>query len=390
MQLAFACYKYFPFGGLQRDMLRIALECQKRGHAIRVYTFSWQGEVPEGFEIVVVPRRGITSQGKNKYFTQWLFSHLDENPADLLVGFNKMPGLDVYYAADGCYEARVTDLYGRLYRLGSRYRHFAAYEKAVFGSASDTEILMISDVQKPVFQSFYKTPERRLHMLPPGISRDRCAPVNAAEIRSKFRHEFNIADDEYLLLMVGSGFKTKGLDRSLKAIKSLPDELKRKVHLFVLGQDKLDTFKLMSKSLGVDKNLTFFKGRDDVPRFLQGADLLIHPAYHENTGTVLLEAVVAGLPVLVSGICGYAHYVAEAEAGLVLQKPFQQNEFEQQLLNMLLSDDKPKWRANGLVFAERADIYSMPVHAADLIEKNYSDNIPETPGTRITVDVNGK
>ena len=32
------------------------------------------------------------------------------------------------------------------------------------------------------------------------------------------------------------------------------------------------------------------KGRDDIPRFLLGADLLIHPAYNENTGTVLLEA----------------------------------------------------------------------------------------------------
>ncbi len=27
-------YKYFPFGGLQRDFMRIALECQKRGHQI--------------------------------------------------------------------------------------------------------------------------------------------------------------------------------------------------------------------------------------------------------------------------------------------------------------------------------------------------------------------
>lgn len=29
MQLAFVLYKYFPFGGLQRDFMRIALECQK-------------------------------------------------------------------------------------------------------------------------------------------------------------------------------------------------------------------------------------------------------------------------------------------------------------------------------------------------------------------------
>lgn len=31
MTLAFILYKYFPFGGLQRDFMRIALECQRRG-----------------------------------------------------------------------------------------------------------------------------------------------------------------------------------------------------------------------------------------------------------------------------------------------------------------------------------------------------------------------
>ena len=48
---------------------------------------------------------------------------------------------------------------------------------------------------------------------------------------------------------------------------------------------------------------------------------MIHPAYNENTGTVLLEALVAGLPVLVSAVCGYAHYIAEANCGLVLDNP---------------------------------------------------------------------
>ena len=57
MQLAFVLYKYFPFGGLQRDFMRIALECQRRGHKIRVYTLIWEGDVPEGFEVLVAPVR---------------------------------------------------------------------------------------------------------------------------------------------------------------------------------------------------------------------------------------------------------------------------------------------------------------------------------------------
>ena len=57
MKLAFCLYKYFPFGGLQRDFLRIALACQARGHTIRVYTLDWEGDVPLGFDLVRVPVR---------------------------------------------------------------------------------------------------------------------------------------------------------------------------------------------------------------------------------------------------------------------------------------------------------------------------------------------
>ncbi|WP_163066577.1 glycosyltransferase, partial [Acinetobacter baumannii] len=68
----------------------------------------------------------------------------------------------------------------------------------------------------------------------------------------------------------------------------------------------------------LNDQVQILKGRSDIPRFLLGADLLIHPAYNENTGTVLLEALVSGLPVLVTDVCGYAHYIAEADAGRVL------------------------------------------------------------------------
>ncbi|OYT95546.1 MAG: glucosyltransferase I RfaG, partial [Pseudomonas sp. PGPPP3] len=104
------------------------------------------------------------------------------------------------------------------------------------------------------------------------------------------------------------------------------------------------------------------------PRFLVGAELLIHPAYNENTGTVLLEALVAGLPVLVSAVCGYAHYIAEADCGRVLSEPFAQAELNQQLAAMLADDaGRAQWGRNGLAFADSADLYSMPQHAADVI-----------------------
>ena len=368
MTLAFVLYKYFPFGGLQRDFMRIALECQRRGHAIRVYTPIWEGEIPPGFDVRVAPVKALFNHRRNEKFSAWLAADLARSPVDRVIGFNKMPGLDLYYAADGCFEDKAQTLRNPIYRRWGRYKHFADYERAVFAPESKTEILMISEVQQPLFIKHYRTPEARFHLLPPGIAQDRRAPANAAEIRAEFRREFKLADDDLLLVQIGSGFKTKGLDRSLKALAALPRSLRKRTRLIAIGQDDPKPFLLQVKALGLSDNVQILKGRSDIPRFLLGADLLIHPAYNENTGTVLLEAAVAGLPVLVTDVCGYAHYIDEAKAGRVVPSPFEQDAFNAMLKDMLEDDAaRAEWSRNGLAFADTADLYSMPQHAADLI-----------------------
>ena len=368
MQLAFCLYKYFPYGGLQRDFLRIALACQARGHCVRVYTLEWDGELPPGFELVRVPVRALSNHRRYEKFTAWVQRDLAARPADRVVGFNKMPGLDVYYAADACYEDKARTLRNPLYRLSGRYRHFAAYERAVFAPESHTEILMISAMQQPLFARHYGTPARRFHLLPPGIAPDRRAPPDAAQIRAGFRREFELDEDDLLVVQIGSGFKTKGLDRSLRALAALPEPLRQRTRLIAIGQDDPKPFLLQIRTLGLGGRVSILKGRDDIPRFLLGADLLIHPAYSENTGTVLLEAVVAGLPVLASAACGYAHYIEEADAGQVVSTPFEQATLDRVLAEMLTDDTaRARWRGNGLAFAERADLYSLPERAADVI-----------------------
>ncbi len=366
--LAFCLFKYFPFGGLQRDFIRIAEMCRDRGYQIRVYTLSWQGEVPNGFEVVKVPVTAMTNHTKYERYSVWVQDHLEANPVSGVIGFNKMPGLDIYYAADSCYEEKARTQRGYFYRIIPRYKHFSKFEKAVFEPCAETEILMISDVQKPLFQKYYQTPVSRFHMLPPGIARDRMASEDKGQIRRELRAEFKIdEDDDFLLMIGGSGFITKGLDRVLLGMNSLPPRILNKTQLVVVGQDNPNAFIRMAKRLGLRERVLFPGGRDDVPRFLQSADLLVHPAYMENTGTALLEAMVAGLPVLATDNCGYARYVEQAQAGKLLSSPFRQSEFDELLLDMLQSDNRLIWEKNGIRFGKYADIYSMANHAVDVI-----------------------
>ncbi len=368
MKLAFVLFKYFPFGGLQRDMRRIAQECQSWGHEIHIYCLTWEGEIPQGFSVHQAGIERLTNYAKYRAFHQALQRRFVDEGIDCVIGFNRMPGLDIYYAADSCFKEKMSHR-SKLIQFGPRYRHFLEFEEAVFGSGSKAEILLISPTQQKDFQHHYNTPTEQLHLLPPGISKDRQAPPNATEIRREFRREFGLAEDDRLLLAIGSGFKTKGLDRTLQAIKALPEQQRSRTRLIAMGSDNPKPFIKMAKQLGLAQQLEIISGRDDVPRFLQGGDLLIHPAYTENTGTVLLEALVAGLPVLTTASCGYAFHVEKSGGGRVVPAPFEQVQLNQDLAEMLDSPQCEQWRRCGIQYGQTEDLYSMPALAASLILK---------------------
>jgi UDP-glucose:(heptosyl)LPS alpha-1,3-glucosyltransferase len=228
--------------------------------------------------------------------------------------------------------------------------------------------MLISGRQETEYTRYYQTESERFHLLPPGIARDRIAPANAADIRKTVRATYHIPEDHLLLLMVGSGFKTKGLDRAIHSLASLSPDLQKRCDLFVIGKDDPRLYERLAQRLKVSQQIQFLGGRSDVPNFLLAGDVLLQPSYHENTGTAILEALAAGLPVLTVEACGYAHYVQAANAGVVLSAPFQQSEWNKELEKMLISPQRTHWGQNGLSFAKSNDIYSLPERAADYIE----------------------
>ncbi len=370
MKLGFCLYKYFPYGGLQRDFLAIAKACNERGHEIYVYTFSWQGDIPDFCKITFSPKFFVLSNHKRyQKFSTWFAEKIKQDNLDGVIGFNKMPNLDVYYAADPCFLEKALTTKKTWYRHTQRFKHFSTYEAAVFDASQKTEILMISDVQKPFFIKHYQTQDDRLHFLPPGISPDRKAPENKSTIRQQFRQTLHIKPGDFLVLLIGSGFKTKGVDRALYAIASLPEDIRKKTHLRIIGQDNPKYFQRLAKKLTIDAHVQFMNGRDDIPNFLFSADLLLHPAYAENAGMVIVEAIVAGLPVLVTDVCGYAHFVNDTNAGVVLSSPYQQSELNDLLLNMLISNQKNSWSENGIAFGKDNNLYGMPKRAAEIIDQ---------------------
>jgi UDP-glucose:(heptosyl)LPS alpha-1,3-glucosyltransferase len=367
MKLAFVLFHYFPYGGLERDMLALARICAGRQHEVKIYTQSWQGAKPEQIPVMELGVRALTNHGRALAFAKKLRAELEREPVDLVIGFNKMPGLDVYYAADVCFAQKAYEERGYWYRLSPRSRSYLALENAVFNASGKTHTLIISPAQIPVFQRYYRTPAQRLHLLPPGIRRDRIMPSDYCVQRAHLRDRFGLGADDRVLLMVGSDFRRKGVARSIRALAALPKLPCEATQLWVAGLDKPDAFQKLAQTLGVDQQVKFLGARDDVAQLMWSADIFLHPAHSEAAGAVLLEAMVAGLPVITTAVCGYAPYVAQQNMGVVLQSA----EVDSALapaITQVLAQDAQQWRERGRQFAEESDIFSMTERAADLIE----------------------
>ena len=279
-----------------------------------------------------------------------------------------MPGLDLYYCADVCYAGRAKR-HGKLYQqISPRFRHFQTFERAVFDVQSSTTILSLSERQKEVYQEYYGTPESRFRTVPPNLDIRHKPYHRPATVRRKKREELGLEDHQSLLLFVGSGFKRKGLDRAIRAMAALPDELRQDTVMRVVGQDKTTRYQRLAARAGLAGKVRFLGGRDDVVELMATSDLLIHPAWEETTGTVLIESVVAGLPVLVTDVCGYAHHITGAEAGIVSGSPFVQQQFNQELHDALTTDNRARWRENGIEYGKNPGLYRMPESVSDLIE----------------------
>lgn len=369
MRLAFLIFKYFPYGGVQRDMLRIAEDCVKSGHQVTIYTGEWRADLPadHNLQVNILKGAGWSNHQRHQSLINAMQAALKLNPVDLVVGFNRMAGLDVYYAADPCFMARAHEEKNWLYRLTGRFKFFRDCEHAVFNQQSKTKILLLTERDKTVFQHWYHTQQDRFYLLPPNIPTEKFAGLNRQDCRDYVREQFVLPSNTHVVLTIGSAYLRKGVDRAMIALANLPEDIKNNTWLIAVGEhESASTFLQDAKKLNVLGHCIEAGGRPDVAQLMLGADVLAHPARSELAGIVLMEAMTAGLPVLVTDVCGYASHVQKADAGIVLQSPF-----DQALLNAalqkILSAPETHWSQAGIDYTQATLKQSSSSVEADLI-----------------------
>lgn len=328
MKLLLALFKYFPSGGLQKDTLRFAEEAIRRSHDVTLLTTSWDGPPPPPqLEIIRCDVHGLNNHRRMDDFAHKFLEIKNQRDFDVTLAMNRIPGADFYFVADSCMATWMPQKHSALtLRLLPRYRIYLDHEAAICAADSPTTLFNIAHSQKRDFQQFYHLPDDRFTYLPPGMD-DRCRrPANAAEIRKNMRSELQLRDNEIVIIEVGTNLWRKGVDRVCATTRAL---LARghDVRFILVGGDKQEEVAKLAAKYGIDKHFTFLGPRNDVPKLLLAADIMVHPAREEGTGTVLIEAIAAGLPVICTEVCGFSDFVQNA-TGLTIPEPFSQDSLD--------------------------------------------------------------
>ena len=120
-----------------------------------------------------------------------------------------------------------------------------------------------------------------------------------------------------LALALGRLHPNKGFDLLLEALAAT-----REVTLWIAGDGPLrPRLERLATRLGISGRVRFLGWREDVPRLLAAADLLVCSSLHEPLGNVVIEAWSAGLPVVATASDGPAGLIQDGETGVLVPLP---------------------------------------------------------------------
>lgn len=361
MRLGMAISNLSAHGGLQRDCISVARHLVAAGHDVTILTTEIRGAATDpGCNVHLVKSRVPTNPGRDIALGKTLLSR--RRDFDRIVGFNKLPVLDIYYSGDRSYAAVKTGFWRP---FSPRYRAQMQLEQACFEPRSRTSLIMLTAHQQNEYQRVWDTPDSRFRRISPNLDPARRLPgLRTDGTRQRLRSELGIREEAPVWLSIGSSAWVKGFDRVAAALAAHPKTIWL-VCGIVPNSDMARW--LQAKIAARDRQRVIFAGiRSDVSEMMAAADILLHPARIETTGTVILEALANGLPVIASETCGFAAFVEQADAGAVLKGTYQHGNLMDALAVAQSAGQLAAWSAGGARFGANPTLSNGHSEAAKL------------------------
>ncbi|MFZ0960216.1 MAG: glycosyltransferase family 4 protein [Terriglobia bacterium] len=217
-----------------------------------------------------------------------------------------------------------------------------------------------------------------------GVSTDRFNPENQKGLRDRSRRALGLPASAFCLLLIGNGWKNKGLETLLAAVGSTGVA---ELWLLVVGKDDPLPYRKAIANMGLDRHVLFLPPRPDVEFYYAASDVYAGPSWEDAFGLPPLEAMACGLPVIVSSRAGVSELITDGVDGIVLPDPKDVVSLARAIASLR---GNPVLRgALGENAARTARQYTWERNAAQMeilfqqvLEQRQKRNLPKAPGVQ--------
>lgn len=177
-----------------------------------------------------------------------------------------------------------------------------------------SEVIVNSNYMKGELQRLFGLPYEKINVVPNGVNLNL---FNGIERDYTFRRKFAM-DNEKIILFIGRLVYEKGVQHLISA---MPKILKNyhDVKLVIAGKGgMLDELKAQVEAMGLGQKVYFtgYLNAKQVSKMYKCADISVFPSTYEPFGIVALEAMLAGVPTVVSDVGGLNEIVEHGVDGM--------------------------------------------------------------------------
>jgi UDP-glucose:(heptosyl)LPS alpha-1,3-glucosyltransferase len=195
-------------------------------------------------------------------------------------------------------------------------------EKKLVYEGHCKKFVAVSDLTKDIFLQEYKINPDRVAVIHPGINLTDYAHKNKGDVSRTVRRALGIGTDEPVIIFASMNFEIKGLDDILLTLAQLKKQ-NSKFKLIVAGKGNIKKYKKMAKEAEISSNVIFtgVVSKDKLIDLYLAGDLYMMLSKFDTFGMVVLEAMAAGLPVMISSHVGAKDLVQEDQNGFIINNP---------------------------------------------------------------------
>jgi UDP-glucose:(heptosyl)LPS alpha-1,3-glucosyltransferase len=313
MKLALIRRQFSATGGAELYVQRLLGALTAAGHETHLFAEKWQGQAT-GVQFHTINVAGSRAE-RPLHFAEAVNAALQHEHFDCVFSLERTLQQDVYRAGDGLHRVwlqrrkQFAPWWKRpLVGLGAFHRNMLALEASTFDPANTQRIIVNSEmVRGEIAQHFPAFPQERIHTIRNGVKVDRFGSVS----RSAARQRFGLADNDFVLVFVGSGWERKGLPWLLNFMAGRSDDPHLK--LLVVTRDRIRGT--------LPPNVILTGPLNDVEAAYAAADVLTFLPIYEPCSNVVSEALATGIPVITTSFNGAGELIDSGINGHVLDDP---------------------------------------------------------------------